>query len=1031
MKRFQKVGRSGALAALTLSLSACGVFKAPEPGGNTRAWQDEVIYFAMTDRFANGNPANDNGPNRNEGDRADRTNPLGWHGGDFAGLKAKIEEGYFKRMGFTAIWISPVVLQVPAIAGPETGPNAGKLFAGYHGYWAEDFFKVDPHFGTLDEYKSLVQTAHRNNIKIIQDIVVNHAGYDSTLTKTHPEWFHTDNPDGNPATNDGDCQKSANKDQDCPLAGLPDFKQELPEVTKYLNDFVNYWRSETGIDGLRIDTMKHVPDSYWKQFFAAGGPGDPSKIWSVGEVFNGDPSFLAHYMNDLGSPSVFDFALYFAIKDQLSSAGGDLGRVADVFARDGVYQDPTRLTTFVDNHDVRRFVSEVQERGGTAAQASERLDLALSLIYTSRGTPSVYQGTEIAQIGLGDPYNYPTGQGNREDMNFAALAQSSIDERLAALAAARAKYRALTRGAQQELWRPNGGASILAYRRVVTDGKGGQPVVVVMNNGDTPVDLSTLSGGGIPLLGTFGGTALTEITGRASNLSVSGGKLVGTVPARSALAVTAPAGSGSTGTVNPSLPEVTGLSARAGDSAVQLTWTASTDPNVTGYRIYARTGNGQERLLNFAPLPKDQTTYLASGIPNDQETTFRVVTVDAQGAESKGTSVKATPSSKNTVKVTFTVDARSQGNGPIELRRFDTGSQLEYPMTQVSRGIWKTEIDLPLFREIKFKFGNDGPAAKNSGYEGPGQPDRSYTVGTNGNAYNGTYDFITQPVPQTLIEGKVTGAGTPLANALVEATTANPDLNYAITFPDGSYTLFAPAGPHTLRAKAGGYVEATRQATSPGTGADFNLARDLSTKYTIDGNLADWTAPKVKLQSPNEGGFGANNNWLTLQADSDENYLYLAYTYRVKENSAILYLDTKTGGAAQADNFEAWKRAATFSGAMGGVDAFVARYENQTAQLRLVQSDTATPEVNTGDYKFAASGTLPDQTVELAIPWTALGLSGKPANGVNVVAGIFGGDGYGAGDIVPNTTSTPPGANTIGTDAEQRRATFTQPLNVK
>ena len=374
MKRFQKVGRSGALAVLTLALSACGVLKAPETGGNTRAWQDEVIYFAMTDRFANGNPANDNGPNRNEGDRADRTNPLGWHGGDFAGLKAKIEEGYFKRMGFTALWISPVVLQVPAIEGPKTGPNAGKLFAGYHGYWAEDFFKVDPHFGTLDEYKSLIQTAHRNGIKVIQDIVVNHAGYGATLTKTNPDWFHTQ----------AECDASTNKRVDCPLAGLPDFKQERPEVTTYLNDFVNSWRKETGIDGLRIDTMQHVPDSYWQQFFAAGGPGDPSKIWSVGEVFNGDPAFLAHYMDDLGSPSVFDFALYFAIKDGLSSARGDLGRLADVFARDGAYRDPTRLTTFVDNHDVPRFVSEVQERGGTAAQANERLDLALSLIYTSR-----------------------------------------------------------------------------------------------------------------------------------------------------------------------------------------------------------------------------------------------------------------------------------------------------------------------------------------------------------------------------------------------------------------------------------------------------------------------------------------------------------------------------------------------------------------------------------------------------------------------------------------------------------------------
>ncbi|MFC4427092.1 alpha-amylase family glycosyl hydrolase [Deinococcus navajonensis] len=1046
MNRFQKVGRLGALVALTLSLSACGADRPPAGGGLSAAgagsaaietpgntagvhdWRDEVIYFALTDRFANGTPSNDNGANRNQGDRADVSNPLAWHGGDFAGLKAKIEQGYFRRMGFTALWVSPVVLQVPAIAGPASGPNAGQLFAGAHGYWAEDFFKVDPHLGTMEEYKALVQTAHRNNLKIIQDVVVNHAGYGATLTRTNPGWFHTES----------ECNASSNKDVDCPLAGLPDFKQDLPEVTRYLNSFVAYWQQQTGIDGLRIDTMKHAPDAYWRQFFAAGGPGNPARIWSVGEVFNGDPAVLAHYMDDLGSPSVFDFALYFAVKDHLSSAAGDLAQVANVFARDGVYRDPTRLTTFIDNHDVRRFVSEVRERGGSEAEATERLDLALSLLYTSRGTPSVYQGTEIAQPGLGDPYNYPTGQTNREDMNFAALAQSRMDERLGALAAARLKSPALMRGVQQVLWEPHGGAPILAYRRVVMDGKGGQPVVVVINNGNTAVDLSTLQGGGIPLLGTFSGTVLSELTGKALTLKIEEGRLTGLVPARGALMVSAPAGPGVNNSVNASLTEVGALGARAGDGAVQLSWTAPTDENVTGYRVYAQTGTGQERLLNFAPLAKEHTTFLASGVTNEVVTTFRVVTVDAQGAESRGAAVTATASSRNTETVTFTVDARSQGNGAVELRRFDTGQQVEYPMTQVSRGIWKTSIALPLFREIKFKFGNDSAAARNSGYEGPGQDDRRLVVGP-GAAYAGTYDFISQPVPPT-IEGRVTAAGTPVGSAVVEATTANPAINYALTFSDGSYTLFAPAGFQTLRATRSGYQPAQRQAASPATGADLELAPEgagptptppTGMKYTIDGQLSDWTAPRINVQSPNEATFGGDNNWLTLQADADAQYLYVAYTYRVSGNSAVLYLDYQEGGAAQADSFAAWRRAATFAGTMGGVDAFVARYGDEPAQLRTVQGSTETPEVSASSYRFAARGTLPDQTVELAIPWSSLGLSGAPANGVNVVGGIFGGDGYGAGDIIPSADSTPAAGNTITDCYNSCRATFTQPINVK
>lgn len=529
------------LAALTLSLCACTpATPTPSPPGPVLggassypyALRDDVIYFAMTDRFANGSAANDNGPNRNAGDRADPSNPLAWHGGDFAGLKAKIEEGYFGRMGFTALWISPVVLQVPAIAGPSSGPNAGQVFAGYHGYWAENLRLVDPHFGTLSEYQALVTAAHAHGLKVIQDIVVNHLGYNASLAQTQPGWFHTD----------AECSAASNKTTDCSLFGLPDFKQEVPEVSAYLNDFVTYWRAVSGIDGLRIDTMKHVPDSYWQPFFAAGGAGDPAKVWSVGEVFETSPDTLAHFLN-LGAPSVFDFALQAALRDNLSSARGHLDAVADVFAQDGVYSDPTRLTTFIDNHDVRRFVNEVTARGGSDQEAAERLDAALSILFFTRGTPSVYQGTEMAQRGEGDPYNYTTPDSNRQDMNFAALATSTLDERLAALAQARRKYRALTRGTQQELWRPGGSKAVLAYRRMVSgvSGEAGQPVVYVVNGSDATIDLSTLAGGGIPLLGTFGGTALTEITGRASTLAISSDdKLIGLLPPRSVLAVTAP-----------------------------------------------------------------------------------------------------------------------------------------------------------------------------------------------------------------------------------------------------------------------------------------------------------------------------------------------------------------------------------------------------------------------------------------------------------------------------------------------------------
>jgi len=544
----------------------------------------------------------------------------------------------------------------------------------------------------------------------------------------------------------------------------------------------------------------------------------------------------------------------------------------------------------------------------------------------------------------------------------------------------------------------------------------------VLNNGNTDLNLATLPGGGIPLLGTFAQSTLRELTGRTTNLSVQDGKLVGTVPARTLLMVTGTAGTGAGTTVNAALPDVTALTATPGDGAVGLSWTAATSADVTGYRVYQRANGGEERLLNFAPLPATTRSSVARSLTNGTAYTFRVVGVDAQGRESKGTTVSSTPSTASTVKVTFTVDARTQGNSTIELRRFDTGGQISYPMTQTARGIWKTDIDLPLYREVKFKFGNSSGGVKNSGYEAPGQSDRSLTV-TPGATYTGTYDYISRPVPTTTVEGRVTGGGTPLAGALVEGN--DPAFDYAYTFADGTYTALT-SGQQTLKASAAAYTtSAPRTATAPATGIDFDLSRDLRTRYTIDGNLSDWTSPKLKLSSPDAGVFGADNNWLTLQADSDDTYLYLAYTYRVSGNSALLYLDTRTGGAMKADTFDAWPRAANLA---GGADYFIARYENQAAQLRRIDSDTATTELPAAGYLQASSGTLPEQSFEVAIPWTSLGFSGRPTTPIRLYGGVFGGDNYGAGDIIPDAGSTPPGANTIGSDADKRRANFTEGL---
>ncbi|HET9694698.1 MAG TPA: alpha-amylase family glycosyl hydrolase [Steroidobacteraceae bacterium] len=403
-------------------------------------FRDEIVYQLLTDRFDNGDAANDGGELTRRGDATDLTNPVGWHGGDFAGIRRRIEEGYFSRLGVTALWISPVVLQV-APPGNGGGVNANRPFVGFHGYWADRFDAIEPHFGDLAALRALADAADAAGLELVIDVVVNHTGPGSSILAANPTWFRTGSQCGS-------------DDVTMCLAGLPDFRQEQATVTEFLNGTIAYLQDNVpGLDGLRMDTMKHVGDAYWQQFFADDGVAAPDRLWTVGEIFSGDTAQVAKYVDTLGSPAAFDFPLKFAVTDSLAK-GQSTRRLADLFGRDADYDDPTRLATFLDNHDVWRFTSEAEAAGSPADEADRRLDMALTLLYAARGIPVVYYGTEIAMRGRGDSYALPIGQSSREDMQFQQLAQSGFDERLAALAQARQGYEALRRGVQRTLAAP-------------------------------------------------------------------------------------------------------------------------------------------------------------------------------------------------------------------------------------------------------------------------------------------------------------------------------------------------------------------------------------------------------------------------------------------------------------------------------------------------------------------------------------------------------------------------------------------------
>lgn len=248
----------------------------------------DIIYFIMTDRFFNGDKSNDY--------NADKNNPRAFHGGDFKGITQKLD--YIKSIGATAVWITPVV---------ENEDN------GYHGYWAKDFYKTDPHLGTITDLKNLVKEAHKRNIKVIIDYVVNHTGYNTPwLTDgKHEGWFHPKKDILN--------YDDINECENGWLLGLPDLNQENPQVKKYLIDNALWWIKETKIDGMRLDTVKHVPKSFWIDFSKEIKSKYPA-FYLLGEVWSGNPVFLEEYKK-CGIDGLIDYPLYFGISSAFKHYG--------------------------------------------------------------------------------------------------------------------------------------------------------------------------------------------------------------------------------------------------------------------------------------------------------------------------------------------------------------------------------------------------------------------------------------------------------------------------------------------------------------------------------------------------------------------------------------------------------------------------------------------------------------------------------------------------------------------------------------
>ncbi|MFN4113149.1 MAG: alpha-amylase family glycosyl hydrolase [Sphingomonadaceae bacterium] len=449
--------------------------------------EDEIVYFVLPDRFANGDPANDRG-GLSGGPLVtgfDPTHKGFFHGGDLAGLTARLD--YLEGLGITAIWFAPIFQNKP-VQGPK-----GDESAGYHGYWVTDFTRPDSHFGTMEEFTAFVAAAHARGMKVYMDIITNHTadvikyaegeatGYTYRSRADFP-YSRRGGPDGAPINpgfmgdevqtvenfarltdptyaytpvipeaerdvkvpawlndpiyyhNRGDTTFSGESSRQGDFVGLDDLFTENPRVLGGMIEIYGDWIRQTGIDGFRIDTARHVNPEFWQVFVPemrriAAERGIPN-FHIFGEVYRDvpDSGYIAQYTRRDGFPAVLDFAFQTAV--MLAVSGQKSPEVmVEMFDGDVLYEggeDAARtMPTFLGNHDMGRFSTLIRDRvpGIGQDELLARVKLGHAMMMTLRGSPVIYYGDEQGFVGDGND------QAARENM-FASQVASYNDNLL-------------------------------------------------------------------------------------------------------------------------------------------------------------------------------------------------------------------------------------------------------------------------------------------------------------------------------------------------------------------------------------------------------------------------------------------------------------------------------------------------------------------------------------------------------------------------------------------------------------------------
>jgi cyclomaltodextrin glucanotransferase len=415
----------------------------------SRDFRAETLYFIVTDRFSNGDPDNDLGDNPVCSDPS-RQDWLRYWGGDLQGVLDKLD--YLVAVGATALWITPVFDQIDAVADDE-----GRPAAPYHGYWPKDFKRIDEHLLPRSEWRRpfidrttvfdrLLAAAHERGIRVILDVTCNHTSAgapgapkgelydDGTFLTSFADdrlgWYHRNGP-----IRDWESPRELVQGE---LRGLADLNEDVWAFRHYITETMAQWLAR-GVDGFRLDAVKHMALSFWQEFTAVMRKERPDAILFGEWAGIGHWDTRGVHFNNCSGMSVLDFGFAYAMADVFCKRQ-HFRRFAEMLHQDHVYDDATELVTFLDNHDMPRLLS--------TGLPLAHLPLAVALLLTSRGVPCVFYGTEQGlhddTAGGGDPYNRPMME--RWDTG------APVARVLSTLSALRRRSLAVQRGFTRELY---------------------------------------------------------------------------------------------------------------------------------------------------------------------------------------------------------------------------------------------------------------------------------------------------------------------------------------------------------------------------------------------------------------------------------------------------------------------------------------------------------------------------------------------------------------------------------------------------